>query len=370
MDLLEYQAKQIFSNYSIPVPKGIVISNTNELAKLKLKFPLVLKAQVPRGGRGKAGGIKFIYNEKELEKEVSRMLGKKLLGYDVQKILIEEMLDVNKELYLSISIDKADKLLLLMASTSGGIDIEEIDEKAIFRRTLNPLFSMPEFVIRELNSKLNLASELRSRFGSIIKNLYSLFRNEDAELVEINPLIVTKAQDLIACDAKITIDNDALFRRKNYRELEIFYDPIERKASEKGISFVRLEGDIGVIANGAGLTMATLDVLSFFGLKPGMFLDLGGGADPERTKYALELILALKPKGLFINIFGGITRCDEIVLGLKKVIEKLKPEIPLVVRIKGTNENKGKEILKALGITTAESLEEGAEKLAEYIRNR
>ncbi|MDI6708154.1 MAG: ADP-forming succinate--CoA ligase subunit beta [Candidatus Thermoplasmatota archaeon] len=358
MDLLEYRAKEVFSKYSIPVPKGFLISKLAELPDIK--FPVVLKAQVPVGGRGKAGGIKFAGNKEELEKECSNLLGASLLGYKVDKILVEEKLETEKELYLSISIDRSAKLPLLMASECGGVDIEEVEEEKIIKTHVNPFIGIQDFNIRELILKLNIPLELKEEFSNLIKNLYSLFKKEDAELAEINPLVITRAQKIIAADAKLTIDSAAMYRHKEY---ESFQSLLERKCAEKGIAFVKLDGNIGVIANGAGLTMATLDCINYFGGKPGVFLDLGGGAEPERVKYAFELMLEAEPKAVFINIFGGITRCDEVALGLKEVAERGLVKIPVAVRMRGTNEKEGKEILEKLGITTVETLEEGAERV-------
>jgi succinyl-CoA synthetase beta subunit len=360
MNLLEYRAKQIFSKYNLPVPKGFVISKFEQLPQIK--FPAVLKAQIPVGGRGKAGGIRFANNEKEFVNEATELLGANLLGYSIDKILAEEKLEIDKELYLSISIDRSAKLPVLMASQYGGVDVEEVDEKNIIKTHINPFIGIQDFIIRKLISKLNLPSELIREFSNLVKNLYSLFKKEDAELAEINPLVITKDKKLVAGDAKLIIDTDALYRHEEYKGYESFQEHLERKASEKGIAFVRLNGNIGVIANGAGLTMATLDSISYFRGKPGIFLDLGGGAESERVKYALELMLEAKPKAIFINIFGGITRCDEVALGLKEVIQK-GIDIPMVVRIKGTNEKEGSEILEGLGVKTVSSLEEGASKV-------
>ncbi|MEW6069424.1 MAG: ATP-grasp domain-containing protein, partial [Candidatus Thermoplasmatota archaeon] len=234
MNLLEYRAKQIFSKYHLPVPEGFVISQLDKFPHVS--FPAVLKAQIPVGGRGKAGGIKFATTEKELEAEVAKLLGTTLLGCRVDKILIEEQLEIEKELYLSISIDRSAKLPLVMASEYGGIDIEEVEDEKIVKVHINPLIGIQNFIISTLILKLNLPSELSNEFSNLVKNLYRLFKEEDAELAEINPLVITKGKKLVAADAKLIIDTDALYRHEEYIEYETFLEPLERKCAEKGIA--------------------------------------------------------------------------------------------------------------------------------------
>ncbi len=362
MNILEYKAKEVFAKYNIPVPKGVFLSDPKE--SMQINFPVAVKAQVPVGGRGKAGGIKFANNLKELEKNINEMLGMNIRGFTVSKILIEEKLEIKKELYLGIALDRSEKAPLVIGSECGGVDIEEVGESKIIRKTINQFIGVRDFVIRELAEKFNIPDMLKKDFSNIVKNLYALFRNEDAELAEINPLVITKDNRIIAGDAKLVIDNDSLYRHKEYKGMPSCASELETKAAERDIALVQLDGTIGVIANGAGLTMATMDMISLYGGKPGVFLDLGGGADPERVKYALQLIKNANPNAVFINIFGGITRCDDVATGLKEMITKEQWNIPIVARIKGTNEKEAVKILKNIsGIVPVESFEHGAKEV-------
>lgn len=367
MKLYEYKAKEIFEKYGIPVPKGIVVTSADELKEFN--FPAVLKSQVLIGGRGKAGGIKFADNLKEAKTKINELIGMNIRGFTVKKVLVTEKVEIAKELYLSIILDRSKKAAIAIASAEGGVDIEDVPENLIYKKEINPLIGLQPFMIRDLATNIDISKEEKKKLMNIINKLYSIFENEDAELVEINPLVITKNHDVVAIDAKFIVDNDALYRHKEYQNLEKELTPLEKKAEEKGIVFIQLDGDIGVIANGAGLTMATLDTLSSFNGKGGVFLDLGGTDDLEKVKNAFRLMKEAKPSVIFLNLFGGITRCDTVALGIREVIEKEGIDVPVVCRIKGLHEEKAREIIKGAGLEALKTIEEGA-KTAIDLRNK
>lgn len=367
MKLYEYKAMEIFEKYGIPVPKGVVVTSTDELTEFN--FPAVLKSQVLIGGRGKAGGIKFAENIDEAKSKINELIGMDIRGYIVKKVLVTEKVEIEKELYLSIILDRSKRAAIAITSSEGGMDIEDVPENKINKKIINPLIGLQPYMIRDLISKMNIEKEEKRKLANIIKKLYNAFEKEDAELVEINPLVITKDNDVVAVDAKFIIDNDALYRHKDYQTLEKELTPLEKIAEEKGITFIQLDGDIGVIANGAGLTMATLDTLSSFNGKGGVFLDLGGTDDLEKVKNAFRLMKQAKPTVIFLNLFGGITRCDTVALGIREVIEKEGIDVPVVCRIKGLNEKKAREIIKGAGLEALETIEEGA-KTAVELRNK
>jgi succinyl-CoA synthetase beta subunit len=359
MKLFEYKGKELFDKFGITVPNGKLV--TEEIDFNQFKFPIVLKAQVPIGGRGKAGGIKTAKNEKEAKDKLSQIMGMNIRGFKVWKVLAEEMINIKKELYMSISLDRSKRMPLIMASAYGGMDIESVPDDKIFKEWINPLIGIQNFNIRNIISKLDLDKIESKKLSMILSKIYKLFREYDCELVEINPLIIDNENNSIALDSKIIINDDAIFRHNDIEPELTDLTSLEKDAKEKGIAFVQLGGDIGVIANGAGLTMATLDALTYFKGKGGVFLDLGGTDDPEKVKQAFELMKKAKPKVIFLNLFGGITKCDTVATGVKAVISKEGIDCPVITRIKGMNEDAAKEILKDAGLITATTLQDAAQ---------
>ena len=351
MKLFEYRGKELFEKYQILVPKGRLISSDKDFSGLK--FPFVLKAQVPIGGRGKAGGIKSVDNLADAKEKFSKIMGMDIKGYTVKKVLAEEKVDIKKELYCSFMLDRTKRMSLLMVSAEGGMDIESVADEKIFKEWIHPFIGIQPFHIRNIISKLNLEKEESKEIGKVISKIYKLFREYDCELVEINPLIVSKDGQVIALDSKIIINDDAMYRHPDIIPEHVELTPLEKDAKDKGISFIQLDGNIGVIANGAGLTMATLDALTHFNGKGGVFLDLGGTDDPEKVMQAFELMKKAKPNVIFLNLFGGITKCDTVAKGVKAVITKEGIDCPVITRIKGMNEDAAKEILKDAGLITA-----------------
>ncbi|UCD13264.1 MAG: acetate--CoA ligase family protein, partial [Thermoplasmatales archaeon] len=331
MKLFEYQGKELFRKYDIAVPKGKIAQDEKDFSGLN--FPFVLKAQVPIGGRGKAGGIKSVENLKEARDILSQIMGMDIRGFTVRKVLAEEKVDIKKELYLSITLDRSKRMPLIMASGEGGMDIENVPDEKIFKEWINPLIGIQPFNIRGIVSKLKLDKEDGKEVAKVISKIYKLFREYDCELVEINPLIIKKDGGAMALDSKINVNDDAMYRHPDIVPEHVELTPLEKDAKDKGIAFIQLEGNIGVIANGAGLTMATLDALTNYSGKGGVFLDLGGTDDPEKVKQAFELMKKAKPKVIFLNLFGGITRCDTVAKGVKEVITKEGIDCPVITRI-------------------------------------
>lgn len=358
MRLKEYQAKEIFKKYNISVPNGFLIRSIKDIKSVTKD--VVLKAQVLVGGRGKAGGVKFA-NKNNVKELAQSMFSSKIKGCDVKEILVEEKLEKEKEYYLGITIDEEEKKPVVIFSKEGGIDIEEEANKnqdKVFKVYIDDNFSA-----EKIAEHIHFSEE-------VIESLYRIFQDYDAELVEINPLVRHKGK-LVAEDAKIIIDENSLFRHKDIPSDKIL-TKLEAEAEKQGLHYVELSGNIGVIGNGAGLVLATLDLLEYFGGKVANFLDIGGGAKTEKMEKALEIVMKKNVDGIFINIFGGITRCDEIAQGLVNYKEKNHIGIPFVVRMIGTNEDKAKEILDSHGITYIDSIEHGAEKivkLVEYVNN-
>jgi len=360
MKLFEYRGKELFDKYDITVPKGNLVTNEKDFSKLK--FPLVLKAQVPIGGRGKAGGIKKAKDIKDAKEKLKQIMGMDIRGYKVGKVLAEETANIKKELYLSISLDRTKRMPLIMASAEGGMDIESVPDDKIFKEWINPLIGIQPFNIRNIVIKLGFGKEENKEISKVLSKIYKLFREYDCELVEINPLIITADGGVMAIDSKIIINDDARYRHQDVTPEDVELTALEKDAKEKGIAFVQLGGNIGVIANGAGLTMATLDALTHFKGNGGVFLDLGGTDDPEKVKQAFELMKKAKPKVIFLNLFGGITKCDTVATGVKSVITKEGIDCPVITRIKGMNEEAAKEILKDAGLITATTLQDAAQR--------
>lgn len=377
MKLYEFQAKQIFADYGIKIPRGSVAAKLEEVEKFvkELGSKAVLKAQVLVGGRGKAGGIRVARSVDEAVEIAREMFGKSIKGEIIRKIYVEELLDVKEEWYMSVALDRVEKSFSLIFSTEGGIDIEEIALKSpekIFKIRIDPRWGLWDYQLRDLFSKARIRQDLWRELMTIAKAIYRILIEKEAELVEINPLGVTE-KGLFALDAKITIDDNALFRHRELEALRNFSEGLEGIAEREGMNYVKLDGNIGVIANGAGMAMATMDLIYLEGGRPANFLDIGGGASAEMMKKALEILTKDENvKAIFINIFGGITRCDEIARGLVKAFNELKINVPIILRLSGTNEEEGKRIVleNLKEIEIVETMEEGAKRAVEVARWR
>ena len=370
MRLHEYQSKEIFTTYDIPIPRG-KLASTPEEAKLiaeELNCAVVLKAQVLVGGRGKAGGIRLVRTPYDAEEEASKILGGRIKDLPVRRLLVEEAVNFNQEIYLGMTVDRKSGQTLLIASAAGGIDIEEVARSTpekISRIRVNPLLGLRDFQARNLASEIEISRELWRSFIILTQNLYRAYTNLDATLAEINPLVVTTEQRFIALDGKMILDDNALFRHPEFvdkRDISA-EQPEELEARKFGLSYIQLEGNIGCLVNGAGLAMATMDIIQHKGGEPANFLDIGGGASAEKVAAALRIILADKNvRTVLINIFGGITRCDEVAKGIQQALQEIATDIPFVIRLVGTNEVEGRAILASANLDTAETLQEAAEK--------
>jgi succinyl-CoA synthetase beta subunit len=369
MRLLEHESKGIFKRYGIPVPEGKIIRRKEELKGLEL--PGVLKAQLPIGGRGKAGLIAICDSEEELERRWDELYGKNVDGYKADEILFEQRIEVERELYLSITVDRSDRKVILLASGEGGVEIEEIPRERIIKVEMER--ELQDFSARDIARMMGSKGEELQRLSSIVTALHSIFYDLDCALAEINPLALTK-KGFVALDAKVELDDNALFRHRDLKVEKKFISALEEEASRYGLSYVQLDGDIGVIGNGAGLVMATLDMIKLSGGRPANFCDIGGGASPERVAKAIEMVLRdEKVRTIFLNIFAGITRCDDVARGLVDTMERLEKDgkkTGLVVRMIGTNEEEGRAILRERSIETMEEMEEGAKKVVELTRSR
>ena len=385
MNIHEYQAKKILKDYEAPVSKGIVISSLEEIDD-KIKsldtHKLVLKAQIHAGGRGKGGGVKIIKNIEELKNEAKQMLGMQLIthqtgpkGKKVKKLYIEEASDISRELYLSCLVDRASSKIAFISSTEGGMDIEKVASetpskiitcKVDYKEEIEPQ------EIEKIITTFNLEGKVKETAEKLIKSLYKILIEKDATLIEINPLIITKNDNLICLDAKMNFDDNAIFRRPEILELRDLNEeePAEIEASKHDLAYIKLDGSIGCMVNGAGLAMATMDIIKLYGKEPANFLDVGGGASKEKVSAAFKLILSDKNvKGILINIFGGIMRCDVLAQGVVDAAKEISLSIPLVVRLAGTNFKEGKEILDKsnLKILSASDLNDAAKKIVNSI---
>ncbi len=365
MNIHEFQAKEVFSRYGIPVPRGIVATTTEEAkaATAELGGQSVVKAQIHAGGRGKSGGVKLVRSPEEASEVAQTMLGTNLVtpqtgpeGAPVEKLLIEELADIKQELYVALTIDRGHRGPALLVSTQGGMDIEEVaanNPEDIHTEPVDPLSGLMPFQTRRLVRKLELDQAVASEAAKVLSALYRVFVENDCTLVEINPLIITGEGHVVALDAKINLDDDSMFRHADllaYRDVSQ-EDPLEAQASDLDIAYVNLDGDVGCLVNGAGLAMATLDVTNAAGAAPANFLDVGGGATPEKVSSAVKIILSdPKVKRVLINIFGGILRCDIAGEGIVMAYKETGSTVPLVVRMLGTNVAEGKEILGASGL--------------------
>ncbi len=369
MKLHEYQSKKIFDRYEVPIPRGRIANFASEAKQIaeELGGRVVIKAQVLVGGRGKAGGIKLARDPKQAKDLATEILGMEIKGYPVQKILVDEIVEIDQEIYLGITNDRNFRQPVVIASSSGGIDIEEVAQispEKIFKLTIDPLLGLQDFQVRDIALGIDLKREYWKQFIKILHGLYRAYLDTDATLAEINPLVITKDKRLIALDAKMIIDDNAMFRHPDMMELRDLdvEVPAEIEAKKYGLSYIKLDGDIGCMVNGAGLAMATMDIISQFGGKPANFLDVGGGASATKVAAALRIILSdTNVKVILINIFGGITRCDEVARGILSALADIKTQIPLVVRLVGTNAKEGLNLLANQKIQTANTLVEAAE---------
>ena len=386
MKIHEYQAKELFKKYGIPVPEGRVAFSPDEavnIAKSLPGYPVVVKAQIHAGGRGKGGGVKLAQSESEVQRLADQIIGMKLVthqtgpqGRQVKKVLVEQGLNIEKELYLSVVPDRAIAKIVVMASEAGGMDIEEVAAKTpekIIKVPVNPLQGIQAYHCREIAFGLNLPPAVMKSFVAMLKRLYRLFVENDGSLVEINPLVITAEETVVALDAKINFDDNALFRHKDiagYRDPDE-EDPLEVEASEFNLNYINLDGNVGNMVNGAGLAMATMDLIKQAGAEPANFLDVGGGASAEMVENGFKIILSdPNVKGILINIFGGILRCDVLAEGVVKAAQKTNINVPVVVRMEGTNIEEGRRILAESGLqlTTAVDLKDAAQKVAEIVQ--
>jgi len=386
MNIHEHQAKQILKKYGAVVPKGIFAFTVDELlekAKLLKTSKYVLKAQIHAGGRGKAGGVKILDNIDELKEAAKKLLGKNLVthqtgpeGREVKRLYVEESSNIDKEFYLSCLVDRASSKIAFISSDQGGMDIEQV-AKNNPEKILTTKIEMNDEISNKDCEKIikifNLNDDAKTQSIKLIKSLYNMFINTDANMVEVNPLILTKESKIVCLDAKVNFDSNALFRHPEILELRDLNeeDPTEIEASKHDLAYIKLDGSIGCMVNGAGLAMATMDIIKLYGKEPANFLDVGGGASKEKVSAALKIILSDKNvKGILINIFGGIMRCDVLAQGVVDAAKEIKIDVPLVVRLAGTNFKKGKEILDSsrLKLISAENLDDAAKKIVEAIK--
>ena len=379
MDLLEYQGKQLFARHGVPVPAGRPATTVEEAvtAAEEIGYPCVVKAQVQIGGRGKAGGIKLTSDCDEAREHAEAILGMDIRGLTVHEVWVEGASEIASEYYASVVFDRSAKAPLIMLSTKGGMDIEAVadeDPEAIARLHVDPLLGYQDFHGRRLAYQAGVDADVVRPVGAMLAKLYEVFTEEDATLVEVNPMIVTPTRDVKALDAKVTLDDNALFRHAENAALRDVSaeDPQERMAKERGLTYVKLDGDIGILGNGAGLVMSTLDVVAQAGGKPANFLDAGGGSKADAITSAVEVILAdSKVTAVLFNIFGGITRCDEVARGLIEAFAQISPQVPFVVRLDGTNDQEGRKLLAEANLPnvhTETTMDVAAQRVVELAR--
>ena len=374
MDLFEFEAKKEFAKQTIPIPNGTLVTSSSQTAKAiaDLKPPYMVKAQVLAGGRGKAGGIIPTESVKEAEDAVSKLLGAQILGLRVKQVLVEEKLSSSAEMYVGITVDRFNRSYVVLASKTGGVDIEEVADKtpqAIFRRQIDSTLGISSFDSAAIAKQLGYSGNLQTELSAIIQKLYRILIDNDAELVEINPLAETQT-GFVAIDARMVIDDNAMFRHPEYKQREAQdLSPQETCAIQHNLAYVKLDGNIGVVGNGAGLVMATLDLLNLFGGKPADFLDLGGGAAIEAITAALQIVFSDPTiTVVLVNVLGGITHCDDVAKGIIEAVNFTEAKKPLVVRLVGTNQKEGQRILMESGISVLDSMEEAAKKAVEIAR--
>jgi succinyl-CoA synthetase beta subunit len=383
MKIHEYQAKAILARHGVPVPRGEVTFTASEAAGIARRLGgevVVVKAQIHAGGRGKGGGVKLAKSPEQAETLARDMIGMTLVTHQtgpegrlVSRVLIEEGLQMTRELYISLLLDRAAGRPVMMASAAGGMDIEEVAEKTpekIVRVYIEPGVGMVPFEARQLGFAIGLDAPQVNKFVKVTNALYDAFVNTDASMIEINPLVVTAAGDLLALDAKVNFDDNALYRHPDIKELRDLAeeDPLEIEASKFSLNYIHLDGNIGCMVNGAGLAMATMDIIKLAGGEPANFLDVGGGANAEQIRNAFKILMSDKNvKAVLINIFGGILRCDVLALGVIAAVKELGVPVPIVIRMEGTNVDEGKRLLKESGmkLTTADSMDEAATKVVQ-----
>ena len=380
MKIHEYQAKAILAGYNVPIPRGEVAFNALEAGHIarRLGGTVVVKAQIHAGGRGKGGGVKLARSAEEAEQLAGRMLGMNLVthqtgpeGREVKRVLVEEGLQIARELYLGVVIDRAAEQPVMMVSPAGGMEIEKVAEETpelIFKEYIDPRVGFQPFQAKKLAFALKLEGPSVSKAAKLMMSIYDAFVGKDASLIEINPLIVTAGGDLLALDAKMNFDDSAIYRHPDVRELRDLAeeDPLEIEASKYSLNYIRLDGTIGCMVNGAGLAMATMDIIKLAGGEPANFLDVGGSANADQIRNAFKILMSDRNvRAVFINIFGGILRCDILAEGLVNAVRELDVKVPIVIRMEGTNVEKAKQMLEQSGLnfTTADRMDEGAQKV-------
>ncbi len=370
MKLHEYQSKQIFSRFGVPIPRGRIAGTASEAKQIaeELGGRVVIKSQVLVGGRGKAGGIRLAKTPKEAEELATVILRMEIKGLPVRKVLVDEAANIEKEIYLAITNDRNSSKPVVMASASGGMDIEEVARKSpesIVKISIDPLLGLRDYQARDIAATIDLPHAYWQSFIKIARGLWESYVETDASLAEINPLVITSDNRLIALDGKMILDDNALYRHPDLTEMRDFdiEDPAEIEAHKYGLTYIKLNGTIGCMVNGAGLAMATMDIIKYFGGEPANFLDIGGGASAEKVDAALRIILSDRNvKSVMFNIFGGITRGDEVARGILAALKEIPTDVPMVIRLVGTNAEEGKQILSAAHLMVADSLSEAAQK--------
>jgi succinyl-CoA synthetase beta subunit len=370
MKLHEYQSKLIFSKYGIPIPKGRVAATAGEARQIaeELGGRVVIKSQVLVGGRGKAGGVKLAKDPQEAEQLATQILGMEIKGLPVRKVLVDEAAAIDQEIYFAITNDRAARKPVIMASAAGGVDIEEVaatHPEKIIKVHIDPLLGLRDYQARDIAASMDLPREYWKDFGVIANGLWKAYSSTDATLAEINPLVITKDKRMVALDGKMIIDDNALFRHSDLTEMRDIDEeaPAETEARKYGLSYIKLDGNIGCMVNGAGLAMTSMDIVKLFGGEPANFLDIGGGAGAEKVAAAMRIILSdPNVKAVLFNIFGGITRCDEVAKGILVAMAEVKPKVPMVVRLVGTNAEEGRKLLADANMITADTLADAARK--------
>ena len=370
MKLHEYQSKQIFAKYGIPIPKGRVAATASEAKAIaeELGGRVVIKSQVLVGGRGKAGGVKLAKDPEEAEQLATQILAMEIKGLPVRKVLVDEAAAIESEIYFSITNDRAARKPVMIASAAGGMEIEEVAAKTpekIIKLHIDPLLGLRDYQARDMAASIDLPRDYWKDFNKIAMGLWQVYKETDASLAEINPLVITKDKRMMALDGKMIIDDNAMFRHVDLAEMRDLDEevPAETEARKYGLTYIKLDGNIGCMVNGAGLAMTTMDIVKLFGGDPANFLDIGGGAGADKVAAAMRIILSdSNVKAVLFNIFGGITRCDEVARGILTAMKEVKPKVPMVVRLVGTNAEEGRKLLADAKMITAETLADAAKK--------
>lgn len=376
MKLHEYQSKQLFERFGIPIPKGRIAGTSDEVKQIteELGGKVVVKSQVLVGGRGKAGGIRLARSPEEAQDVATKILGMEIKGLPVRKVLVDEAISIEREFYIGIVNDRNQQKPVLMASAAGGMEIEEVAQhnpEKIVKVYIDPLLGLRDYQLRDVAISIDLPKTLWKSFIEIVQGLWKVYQNCDATLAEINPLVLSAGNHLVALDAKVIIDDNALFRHPDLADLRDLdaEEPSEIEARKYGVTFIKMNGNIGCMVNGAGLAMATMDILALCGGEAANFLDIGGGASADKVAASMRVILSDKSvKAILVNVFGGITRCDEVAKGIMAAAREVKVSVPLVVRLVGTNEEEGRRLLKEANYTSAETLLQAAQMAVNYAK--